>query len=88
MQRTKTREEILAQPYLTKADIKKLLQVSQGKAVRIYGFAETIDNEFFKEFRIEPTKVRITSVCKVAGISLNTLQKQIKSASSRKEQSA
>lgn len=80
MQRTKSREEILAQPYLTKADIKKLLQVSQGKAVRIYRFAETIDNEFFKEFRIEPTKVRITSVCKVAGISLNTLQKQIKSA--------
>ena len=88
MQRTKTREEILAQPYLTKADIKKLLQVSQGKAVRIYGFAESIDKEFFKEFRIEPTKVRITSVCKVTGISLNTLQKQIKSASSRKEQSA
>ena len=82
MQRTKTREEILAQPYLTKADIKKLLQVSQGKAVRIYGFAESIDKEFFKEFRIEPTKVRITSVCKVAGISLNTLQKQIKSAAS------
>ena len=82
MQRTKTREEILAQPYLTKADIKKLLQVSQGKAVRIYGFAESIDKEFFKEFRIEPTKVRITSVCKVTGISLNTLQKQIKSATS------
>ena len=88
MQRTKTREEILAQPYLTKADIKKLLQVSQGKAVRIYGFAESIDKEFFKEFRIEPTKVRITSVCKVTGISLNTLQKQIKSATSVQEQSA
>lgn len=88
MQRTKSREEIFTQPYLTKTDIKKLLQVSQGKAVRIYRFAETIDNEFFKEFRIEPTKVRITSVCKVVGISLDTLQKQIKSASSRKEQSA
>ena len=80
MQRTKTREEILAQPYLTKADIKKLLRVSQGKAVRIYRFAESIDKEFFKEFRIEPAKVRITSVCKVTGISFNMLAKQIKSA--------
>ena len=88
MQRTKTREEIFAQPYLTKADIKRLLQVSQGKAVRIHNFAETIDKEFFGKFRIEPTKVRITSVCKVAGISLSTLQRQIKSASSGQEQSA
>ena len=78
MQHTKTREEIFAQPYLTKADIKRLLQVSQ----------EVIDKEFFGKFRIEPTKVRITSVCKVAGISLNTLQRQIKSASSQQEQSA
>ena len=88
MQRTKTREEIFAQPYLTKTDIKRLLQVSQGKAVRIYNFAEVIDKEFFGKFRSEPTKVRITSVCKVAGISLNILQRQIKSASSQQEQSA
>lgn len=80
MQRTKSREEILAQPYLTKADIKKLLQIGYGSSVRVYKAAERLDIEQLREYRIEPRKVRITSVCKVAGISLNTLQKQIKSA--------
>ncbi len=75
----KSREEILAQSYLNKSEISRLLDVPFKVAARIYGLADKIDQETLKEFRIYDTKVRITSVCKVAGISLNTLQKQIKS---------
>lgn len=88
MQRTKSREEILTQIYLTKTDIKRLLQISYGSSVRVYKAAEKLDIEQLREFRIEPTKVRITSVCKVTGISFNMLEKQIKSASSRQDKSA
>lgn len=38
--------------------------------------AEKIDNEEFHEFRIYPTKVRLTSVSKATGISVNLMKKQ------------
>lgn len=76
MMRVKTRKEIARQQYLNKRDIQRLLLVSQTKAVRIYNLAEKIDTEDLKEYRIEPTKVRITSVSKVTGISVNLMKKQ------------
>lgn len=76
MMRVKTRKEIARQQYLNKRDIQRLLLVSQTKAVRIYNLAEKIDMEDLKEYRIEPTKVRITSVSKVTGISVNLMKKQ------------
>lgn len=76
----KTREQILEQVYLTQNDIRLLLKVGYKHADKLYGFANEIDSEELGKYRIEPRKVRITSVCKVAGVSLNTLQKQIKSA--------
>jgi hypothetical protein len=74
MQKVKTREEIANQIYLNKADIKKLLGISYNTAVRIYDYANKMDNEL--PFRIEPAKVRITSVAKVVNMSLETLKKQ------------
>lgn len=74
MQKVKTREEIANQIYLNKADIRKLLGVSYNTAVRIYEYANRVDNEL--PFRIEPAKVRITSVAKVVNMSLETLKKQ------------
>ena len=75
MQFKKTRQQIANQLYLTKADIQRLLGVSQQKAVRIYDLANQIDAEDLK-YRVEPTKVRITSISKVTGISVNLMKKQ------------
>ena len=72
-QKLKTREEISTQAYLTKADTSKLLQVSREKASRIYCFARAKDDEELK-YIIEPTKVRLTSVCKVIGMTVKTVQ--------------
>ena len=71
----KTRQQIANQRYLTKTDIQRLLGVSQQKAVRIYDLANQIDTEDLK-YRVEPTKVRITSISKVTGISVNLMKKQ------------
>lgn len=75
MIRVKTRQQIASQLYLTKTDIQRLLGVSQYKARRIYDLADEIDAEELK-YRIEPTKVRISSVSKATGISLNLIKKQ------------
>lgn len=75
MIRAKTRQQIANQLYLTKTDIQRLLSVSQYKARRIYDLADGIDAEELK-YRIEPTKVRITSISKVTGISVNLMKKQ------------
>ncbi|WP_102341274.1 hypothetical protein [Galactobacillus timonensis] len=71
----KTRQQIANQLYLTKTDIQRLLGVSQYKARRIYDLADGIDTEELK-YRVEPTKVRLTSVSKVTGLSLNLIKKQ------------
>jgi len=71
----KTRQQIANQLYLTKTDIQRLLGVSQYKARRIYDLANQIDAEDLK-YRVEPTKVRITSISKVTGISVNLMKKQ------------
>lgn len=71
----KTRQQIASQLYLTKTDIQRLLGVSQYKARRIYDLANQIDAEDLK-YRVEPTKVRITSISKVTGISVNLMKKQ------------
>ena len=77
MQRLKNRNEIANQIYVSKADIKKLLEVAPTTARRIYGYANEIDNNDEKmKYRIEPRKVRITSVAEVVGLSLNTLKRQ------------
>ena len=77
MQKKRTRAELISKPYLNITEISRLLDVSWAKAERIFCLASKIDIDELKDMRIEPTKVRITSVCKVIGISINTLQKLI-----------
>lgn len=80
MQRLKTKEEILDSQFVSKADIKKLFGIGSERANKIYKLADEIDNADLK-YRIFDNRVRITSMCKVVGISINLLQKQIKSVS-------
>ena len=77
MKRIRSREELISKPYLSKTEIGRLLDVSWAKAERIFCLADKLDFEDLKDMRIEPTKVRITSVCKVIGMSINTLQKLV-----------
>ena len=77
-QRKKTREEISNQFYLSKTDISTLFKIGDARTQKIYKLAEQIDNDDLGDYRIEPTKVRMTSVCKVTGISLNLLKQQAK----------
>lgn len=79
MQRIKTRDEICRQFYLSQADIRKLLLVGFAQSKRIYTFASEIDDKELAQWRIEPFKVRLTSVCRVIGTTVPALQKQIKS---------
>lgn len=74
----RSREEVLALPYLRKTDIATLFQVSQTTAYRIYAEADKLDQQM--KFRVEPTKVRMQSVMKVTEMNYNLLSKQIKSA--------
>lgn len=73
MQKKKTRTEIATQPYLCINDIRTLFSVSYATAKRIYGYAKEIDDKEVKH-KIFPTKVRMTSVCKVTGQSLKTVK--------------
>lgn len=75
-QRIKTRGEIANQAFLTQADIAKLLDISRPAAKRICDYAREIDDK--QKYVVEPVKVRITSVCKVAGLAINTIQKLAK----------
>ena len=72
-QRIKTRTEVANQAFLNQSDIAKLLDCSRPSAKRIYDYARQIDDE--QKFIVEPVKVRITTVCKVVGLSLVTVQK-------------
>lgn len=76
----KTKQSILEQFYLSQTDIRILLSIGYKQADKLYDLANSIDEKELGEYRIEPNKVRITTVCKVTGFTLNTLQKQIKSA--------
>lgn len=77
----KTRAEVLQQTYLTRSDVKKLLDVSYPIAVKGFNQAMEIDRAEM-EFRIWETRVRLTSVLRAFGVSYGQLEKQIKSAAS------
>ena len=74
--------------YLNRTDIAVLLGIGDQKAGRLYKAADKIDAEQLASFRIEPHKVRTTTVCKLAGVNLKLLQMQIKNADAVPEQSA
>lgn len=74
MQVIRPREELAGELYLSKADIARLLKVPRSAATRIYDYANEIDSQM--RFRIFPNRVKITSVCKVTGFTLETIRRQ------------
>jgi hypothetical protein len=79
-QKRHTRSEIAGQMYLKIVDIRILLDCSQAAARKIYQLADRLDDEELGDYRIEPRKVRMTSICKVTNTSLQTINKLIKNA--------
>ena len=73
--------------YLNVTDIAHHLGISWRKAKRVYDECDRIEREELASFRIEPRKVRITTVCRVAHVSLSDI-KQIKKADGVPDQSA
>ena len=68
-------ERVVKQTYLNIADIQTLLGCSWKKAKRAYLLADEIEAKEL-QYRVEPHKVRMQTVLKVTGISLNLLIKQ------------
>jgi len=66
----------LKKTYLCVSDIQRLFNTSRKTAQRIYRKANEIDNEL--DFRVEPKKVRINSVLKATGVTMNMLEHQRK----------
>ena len=73
--------------YLNVSDIADNLGISWRKAKRVYDECDRIEREELAAFRIEPRKVRITTVCRVAHVSLSDI-KRIKKADGMRDQSA
>ena len=73
--------------YLNVTDIAHHLGISWRKAKRVYDECDRIEKEELASFRIEPRKVRITTVCRVAQVSLSDI-KRIKKADGVRDQSA
>ena len=74
MIKTKTRLEIASQVYVNKNDIRALFLVSYEVACRIYNIAEQLESK--NPYRIYPTKVRLTTVCKITNTTIDFLHKQ------------
>lgn len=73
--------------YLNVSDIADSLGISWRKAKRVYDECDRIEKEELAAFRIEPRKVRITTLCRVAHVSLSDIKK-LKKADGVPDQSA
>jgi hypothetical protein len=73
----KTKETILKQYFLNIKDISELFGISRKKAKRVYELADELDDELFKEYRIEERKVTMNSTCKVMKTTLQGIKKRI-----------
>ncbi len=78
MKRTKTVSEILASPYINRAEMARLFGFSQSDARKVYRMAMDKDAADLGDRVIYTCgeKVRLTSVCWATGVSLNQLLKQ------------
>ena len=78
MRRTKTMAEILASPYITKAEMTRLFGFSQSDARKVYRMAMDKDTADLGDRVIYlcGEKVRLSSVCWATGVTLNQLLKQ------------
>ena len=70
----KTRQDLLSENYLNKKQIARLLSIPVPRARALYEKADEIDSQL--RYRIEPNKVRMKTVLKIAGISFEELKKK------------
>ena len=73
----KEKETILKQYFLNIKDISELFGISRKKAKKVYDLANILDDELFKEYRIEERKVTMNSTCKVMKTTLQGIKKRI-----------
>ena len=71
----KERNKIVNQYYLNINDIRTLLGVSYHTAKKVFDKANEIDEERFREFRVEPKKVSMKSVLEVNHLSMKDIKK-------------
>lgn len=78
MKRKKTTSEILASPYVTRAEMARLYGFSPSDTRKVYRMALEKDAADLGDRLIymHGEKVRMTSVCWVTGVSINQLIKQ------------
>ena len=77
MSRVKTLPEIARQPLLTKADIQRVLQISNRSAKKIYDRANKLDHDELGPYTAIDYKVRMSSVCKVLGLTQDEIIKSV-----------
>ena len=79
MRRAKSRDEIIASPYVTKTEIRRLFGESYGTASRIYELALEKDRAELTGRLVYQygEKVRLESVCWVMGIKIKDLKSGI-----------
>lgn len=75
MKKKKTRYETSQQVYLNVTDIADHLGITWRKAKRVYEVCDRIDAVELASFRVEPKKVRITTVSEVTKLPLAQLKK-------------
>lgn len=73
----KTKEKIYNQYFLNIRDIQILFELSRPKARQVFEYADELDQEKYKEYRVENKKVSIDSICKVLKVSDKDIKKRI-----------
>ena len=73
----KEKEKILKQYFLNIQDIQILFSLSRPKARKVFELADELDNEKFKEYRIEEKKVTLDSTCRVLKTTVQGIKKRL-----------
>ena len=77
MQRIKSREELLAQPYLSRVEVKRLFNISLPYANRLFDMAKAVDEQELGEYLLYKSKVRTISVLRVQHMQFSTLARKV-----------
>ena len=70
-----SRRQCLARTELNKTEIATLFRVSKSKANKIFEICDKLDDEY--PYRIDKTRVKTSTACKVVGVTMKQLLMQI-----------
>lgn len=71
-----SRRECLAKTDLNRTEIATLFRISRSNACRLFDEAEKLDIRDYA-YRIDDTRVKTSTVCKLTGVTINQLRIQI-----------